>query len=152
MTVVFHTVNCDSSLFLNQIFAYASRKATISEQLAEKIKLSGLGLITKWSPQQFILNHPVFHPSFFTCLGSVLESHRRLDGLLRMEALIVLLNLLRAVSPCKDFIRFIKWSWNLPFSQNLLATYWRPAGCCCTCHRESPCSFWTLPSKEWGGA
>ena len=32
-----------------------------------------------------------------------LEFHRQLDGLLRMEVLIVLLNLLRAVSPCKVF-------------------------------------------------
>ena len=35
-----------------------------------------------------------------------LEFHRQLDGSLHMEALIVLLNLLRAVSPCKDFLRF----------------------------------------------
>ena len=34
-----------------------------------------------------------------------LRFHRRLDGLFRMEVLIVLLNLLRAVSPCKDVLR-----------------------------------------------
>ena len=34
-----------------------------------------------------------------------LKFHRRPDGSLRMEVLIVLLNLLRAVSPCKDFLR-----------------------------------------------
>ena len=35
-----------------------------------------------------------------------LEFHRQLDGLFRTEALIVLLNLLQAVSPCKYFLRF----------------------------------------------
>ena len=35
-----------------------------------------------------------------------LEFRRRLDGLFRMEALIVLLNLLRVVSPCKYFLQF----------------------------------------------
>ena len=35
-----------------------------------------------------------------------LEFNRQLDGLFRMEVLIALLNLLRAVSPCKDFLRF----------------------------------------------
>jgi hypothetical protein len=34
-----------------------------------------------------------------------LEFHRRLDGSLRMEVLTVLLNLLRAVSLCEDFLR-----------------------------------------------
>jgi len=40
------------------ILAYASHYAKISEQLAEKIKSSGLGMLTAWSPQQSILNHP----------------------------------------------------------------------------------------------
>ena len=47
----------------NQIIAYPSPDATLSEQMAEKIQSSGLGMITKWSPQQFILNHPVLHPN-----------------------------------------------------------------------------------------
>jgi hypothetical protein len=34
-----------------------------------------------------------------------LEFHRRLDGSLHMVVLIVLLNLLRAVSLCKDFLQ-----------------------------------------------
>jgi hypothetical protein len=33
-------------------------------------------------------------------------TNRRLDGSLRMEVLTVLPSLLRAVSPCKDFLRF----------------------------------------------
>ena len=45
-----------------KIFAYASPSANISEQLIEKVKSSGLGMLTKWSPQQFILNHPVLYP------------------------------------------------------------------------------------------
>jgi len=40
------------------ILSYASPNATVSEQLSEKIQSSGLGVITKWCPQQFILNHP----------------------------------------------------------------------------------------------
>ena len=48
-----------------QIFAYASPFAKISEQLIEKVKLSSLGKITSWSPQQFILNHPVLFPYFY---------------------------------------------------------------------------------------
>ena len=35
-----------------------------------------------------------------------LEFNRQLDGLFRMEVSIVLLNLLQAVSPCKDLVRF----------------------------------------------
>jgi len=40
------------------ILAYASSYAKLSEKQVEKIKSSGLGMITTWSPQQFILNHP----------------------------------------------------------------------------------------------
>jgi len=40
------------------ILALASPRAKTSEQQAERIKLSGLGMLTTWSPQQFILNHP----------------------------------------------------------------------------------------------
>ena len=65
-----------SSLLIlpNQIFAYASPTATLSEQLIEKIKSSGLGMITKWSPQQFILSHPVLPSQFVTCVGSILKN------------------------------------------------------------------------------
>ncbi|KAF8802209.1 UDP-Glycosyltransferase/glycogen phosphorylase [Phlegmacium glaucopus] len=40
------------------ILVYASPHAKISEQQATKIKSSGLGMLTTWSPQQFVLNHP----------------------------------------------------------------------------------------------
>jgi len=40
------------------ILALSSPRAKISEHQAERIKLSGLGMLTAWSPQQFILNHP----------------------------------------------------------------------------------------------
>ena len=53
---------------LDQIVSYASPSATFSEHLAEKIQSSGLGMMTKWSPQQFILNHPVLHPMLLVCV------------------------------------------------------------------------------------
>jgi hypothetical protein len=40
------------------IFCFASPFAKISNELAERVKLSGLGMVTQWAPQQFILNHP----------------------------------------------------------------------------------------------
>jgi hypothetical protein len=40
----------------------------------EKVKSSGLGKLTSWSPQQSILNHPVLYSYFFTCPGSVLTT------------------------------------------------------------------------------
>jgi len=40
------------------ILARASPFARLSEQQTEKIKSSGLGMLTAWSPQDFILNHP----------------------------------------------------------------------------------------------
>jgi len=40
------------------ILTHASPYSKLSEQQAEKIKSSGLGMLTTWSPQQFILNHP----------------------------------------------------------------------------------------------
>ena len=64
MTAAFHTIFYDSISFY-QIFAHASPSAKISEQLIEKVKLSGLGKLTMWSPQQFILNHPVLYPYFY---------------------------------------------------------------------------------------
>jgi len=57
------------------IFTCASPRAELLEQREEKIKLSGLGILTTWAPQQFILNHPatgwfVTHGGF----NSVIES------------------------------------------------------------------------------
>ncbi|KAG6915692.1 hypothetical protein DXG01_010420 [Tephrocybe rancida] len=40
------------------ILSHASPFARVSLELSDKIKTSGLGLSTPWSPQQFILNHP----------------------------------------------------------------------------------------------
>ena len=76
----------------------------VSEKQAERIQSSGLGLITKWSPQQFILNHPVLHLIYYFVRAQYLEFHRPLDGSLHMEVLIVSLNLLRAVSHCRNFL------------------------------------------------
>ncbi|PPQ81811.1 hypothetical protein CVT25_013647 [Psilocybe cyanescens] len=40
------------------ILSYASPWAKISDDLAQKIKGTGLGLISKWVPQQYVLAHP----------------------------------------------------------------------------------------------
>ncbi|KDR73125.1 hypothetical protein GALMADRAFT_158264 [Galerina marginata CBS 339.88] len=40
------------------VFSFASPFAKVSDDLNAKVKLSGLGIITPWAPQQFILNHP----------------------------------------------------------------------------------------------
>jgi hypothetical protein len=61
VTAAFRAVFYDSCSLLNQILTYASDYAKISEQQAEKIRSSGLGMLTAWSPQQFILNHPVLY-------------------------------------------------------------------------------------------
>ncbi|KDR69167.1 hypothetical protein GALMADRAFT_145572 [Galerina marginata CBS 339.88] len=39
------------------IFCVASPYAKVSEDLVERVKSSGLGMMTQWAPQQFILNH-----------------------------------------------------------------------------------------------
>jgi hypothetical protein len=64
VTVAFHTLFYNSGVCY-QIFAHASTSAKISEQLIQKVKLSGLGKLSKWSPQQFILNHPVLYLYFY---------------------------------------------------------------------------------------
>ena len=102
------------SLFY-KIFAHASPYAKISEQVIEKVKSSSLGKLTTWSPQQYILNHPVLtFISVFTssCPGllvilTIKLFCRQPDGLFPIVVLIVLLNLLGAASLCKIFLRFI---------------------------------------------
>ncbi|KAH9476237.1 UDP-glycosyltransferase 84A1 [Psilocybe cubensis] len=57
------------------ILCYASPFANISENLKQRIARCGLGLISKWLPQQYILNHPA--TGWFMTHGghnSVLES------------------------------------------------------------------------------
>ncbi|KAJ7242110.1 hypothetical protein C8J57DRAFT_1477611 [Mycena rebaudengoi] len=41
------------------ILAHASPFAVVSPALSAKVKASGLGMLTPWCPQQFILNHAV---------------------------------------------------------------------------------------------
>ncbi|KAJ7161848.1 UDP-Glycosyltransferase/glycogen phosphorylase [Mycena crocata] len=40
------------------VLSHASPYAVMPESLLEKINSSGLGLATKWAPQQFVLSHP----------------------------------------------------------------------------------------------
>ena len=98
-----------------QIVAHATPYVKISERLIEKVKSSGIGKLTTWSPQQFILNHPVLYPYFFlTCLAHIVTIkfvYRQLDGSFLTVVLIVLLNLLGAVSLCKVFLGFYNSSW-----------------------------------------
>jgi hypothetical protein len=61
-----------SLLVFNQILSHASPLAKLSEQQIEKIKSSGLGKLIIWSPQQFILNHPVIIILFYFTLSSIL--------------------------------------------------------------------------------
>ncbi|KAH9476096.1 Linamarin synthase 2 [Psilocybe cubensis] len=40
------------------LLCYASHIANLSEEIINKVQGSGIGLVSKWLPQQFILNHP----------------------------------------------------------------------------------------------
>ena len=88
-----------------QVFAHASPSVKISEEMIEKVKSSRLGKLTTWSPQQLILNHPVLYSYSLTCPDSIIKFFycRQLDGSLPTVDLMVLLNLLGAVSLCKVF-------------------------------------------------
>ena len=64
-------------------------------------------MLTTWSPQQFILNHPVNISLTLLVLAEILIIkffRRQLGGSLHMEVSIALLNLLGAVSLCKGFL------------------------------------------------
>jgi len=42
-----------------QIFCHASPFSKLPEEITNNIKSSGLGFLTTWAPQQYVLNHPV---------------------------------------------------------------------------------------------
>ena len=46
-------------LIAPKIFSHASPFAVIPEAVKVKIEASGMGLLSPWSPQQYILSHPV---------------------------------------------------------------------------------------------
>jgi len=46
---------------LIQILCHASPFAKVPEETVRNINASGLGFLTPWGPQQFILNHPVWN-------------------------------------------------------------------------------------------
>ncbi|KAF7789271.1 hypothetical protein EIP86_000212 [Pleurotus ostreatoroseus] len=57
------------------IFAHASPFAEVPEAVKEKVKRYGLGLLSPWSPQQYILTHPVVGWFVTHCgFNSLLES------------------------------------------------------------------------------
>jgi hypothetical protein len=64
VTAALNTIFYNSGIYC-QIFAHASTSAKIQEQLIEKVKLSGIGKLSTWSPQQFILSHPVLYLCFY---------------------------------------------------------------------------------------
>jgi hypothetical protein len=48
-------------VLLNQILCHASPFAQLSEEFVNNVKSSGLGFLTTWAPQQYVLNHPVWN-------------------------------------------------------------------------------------------
>ena len=58
-------------------------------------------------PSDIYFKSPGITSRLLLVQAQYLEFHRRLDGSFLTEVLIALLNLLRAVSPCKYFLRFI---------------------------------------------
>ena len=141
-----------------KILAYASSYAKLSEKQAEKISLSGLGLITTWSPQQFILNHPVLYLLFLTqcleelnkiCIGNWMvcyalrfQWHHWISWERCTPVSIFFLRYTTLFDFFKPFL----------FRKNLLALWFRPANSRRTSHRNSQSSFWTLPSKDRAGS
>ena len=68
----------------SQIFSHASPKAVVPPGYAEKIKQSEIGLLSTWSPQQLIFDHPVSAKSSITRIFSkAFFSLRLLDGFSR---------------------------------------------------------------------
>ena len=46
------------SVGIVQILSHASPFAVIPDEVKEKVKVYGKGLLSSWSPQQLILDHP----------------------------------------------------------------------------------------------
>jgi hypothetical protein len=42
-----------------KLLSHASPAAKIPKEISEKVKSYGLGVLSQWSPQQYILLHPV---------------------------------------------------------------------------------------------
>ena len=46
-------------LTVAKIFSHASPFASVPDSMKRKVEASGLGYMSPWSPQQYILSHPV---------------------------------------------------------------------------------------------
>ena len=53
-----HTLRALTHLMI-QILSHASPLAEIPDEVKEKVKVYGKGIMSPWSPQQLILDHPV---------------------------------------------------------------------------------------------
>lgn len=70
-----------------QILGHASFMATIPDEVKEKVKAYGKGLLSAWAPQQLILDHPVSIHSYGLERWNTVEvfyTHRPLAGSSRM--------------------------------------------------------------------
>ncbi len=50
---------------MTQILSHASPFASIPNEIREKVKAYGKGVLSPWTPQQLILDHPVWTSELF---------------------------------------------------------------------------------------
>lgn len=67
-------------LFLLQLLSHASCFAVIPDAVRKKVDIYGLGLLSKWSPQQTILSHPVRTLDFFWPGGRLTDRTEQVTG------------------------------------------------------------------------
>ncbi|KAF4612109.1 hypothetical protein D9613_004547 [Agrocybe pediades] len=56
-TYLEEVIDCLISMNFPFILSHASRYAKVSDELKERVKLSGIGITTTWCPQQYTLSH-----------------------------------------------------------------------------------------------
>ena len=73
-----------------QIFSHGSPFASIPDEFMQKVQDYGLGIVSRWSPQQLILMHEVGLINLSLCLELTLRISYRLQvGLSRIAAITV---------------------------------------------------------------